>query len=383
MHTAKMHADEADITTALVRRLVAAQFPRWAHLDVTPVASSGTDNAMFRLGDDMAVRMPRIESAAGNIDRERRWLPELAPHLPVDVPTPLAHGRPGPGYPWVWSVVRWVPGTNPTAPAELGLDLAGFVTALRRIDPTDGPPQHRAVPLRERDAATRDAIRQLDQLDAMADSRTGGRLDGVAGEMVDGAVEGVDGVGSVDGVFGRASGGVVGGAPSGVVDGVVGGASGSVVDGQPGGVVDTVDTAAVAEVWAEAVALPDWSGPPAWSHGDLSPGNVLVTGGRLSAVIDFSGVGVGDPTVDLSVAWNLLSASARERFRAALDVDDVTWLRGRAWALSIAVIQLPYYHRTNPVLAANARHVIREVLHSRGTSAGVLAEPNTRDISMA
>ena len=95
---------------------------------------------------------------------------------------------------------------------------------------------------------------------------------------------------------------------------------------------------------------------------DLAPGNVLLVDGRLSAVIDFSGVGVGDPSDDLRVAWNLLPGSARNVFRAALQVDDTTWARGRGRALAQALVQLPYYRDTNPVLAANARHVIHEVL---------------------
>jgi aminoglycoside phosphotransferase (APT) family kinase protein len=109
----------------------------------------------------------------------------------------------------------------------------------------------------------------------------------------------------------------------------------------------------------------------AWIHGDLAPGNVLVTDGRLDAVIDFGALGIGDPTVDLIVAWNLLPAVARDVFRAALGVDDTTWLRGRGWALSIALIQLPYYRITNPSLAANARHVIAEVLADVATSPSV------------
>jgi aminoglycoside phosphotransferase (APT) family kinase protein len=132
------------------------------------------------------------------------------------------------------------------------------------------------------------------------------------------------------------------------------------------GVIDT--DRALAE-WEEALAIPESSGPAAWAHGDLSPGNVLITGGRLTAVIDFGGVGVGDPTVDLIVAWNLLPARSRTVFRTALDVDDGTWARGRGWALSIALIQLPYYLHTNPALAANARHVIREVLADRAGAA--------------
>jgi aminoglycoside phosphotransferase (APT) family kinase protein len=94
----------------------------------------------------------------------------------------------------------------------------------------------------------------------------------------------------------------------------------------------------------------------------LLPGNLLCRGGALAAVIDFGTLGVGDPACDLIVAWSLLPAAARDIFREAVHVDDATWLRGRGWALSIALIQLPYYHVTNPTLAANARHIISEVL---------------------
>jgi aminoglycoside phosphotransferase (APT) family kinase protein len=108
-----MHADEADIDISLVRRLLAAQFPHWADLPVEPVDSSGTDNAMYRLGDDMAVRLPRIKGAVGNVDGEQQWMPRLAPLLPVAIPTPLGEGVPGAGYPWKWSVLRWLDGQNP------------------------------------------------------------------------------------------------------------------------------------------------------------------------------------------------------------------------------------------------------------------------------
>jgi aminoglycoside phosphotransferase (APT) family kinase protein len=117
-------------------------------------------------------------------------------------------------------------------------------------------------------------------------------------------------------------------------------------------------------MWEAALRTPAWSGPSVWVHGDISPGNLLLQGGRLTGVIDFGGVGVGDPACDLIVAWNLLPAEVRSVFRADLGVDDATWDRGRGWALSVALIQLPYYKHTNPALAANARHVIREVLRS-------------------
>jgi len=108
--------------------------------------------------------------------------------------------------------------------------------------------------------------------------------------------------------------------------------------------------------------MPAWHSPPVWTHGDLLPGNLLVHEDRISAVIDFGCLGVGDPACDLIVAWSLLSLHSREVFRAALPVDDATWARGRGWSLSIGLIALPYYQSTNPVFAATAHRMITEVL---------------------
>src|SRR5690349_3467138 len=110
----KMHADELDIDSALVRRLLAAQFPQWAGLPLERVRSAGTVNAIYRLGDEMAVRLPRVREETEHLDKELRWLPRLAPHLPLAVPMPLAMGRPGKGYPWHWFVYNWLAGENAT-----------------------------------------------------------------------------------------------------------------------------------------------------------------------------------------------------------------------------------------------------------------------------
>ena len=112
MTAGKMHADEVDIDVSLVARMVAAQFPQWADLPIEWVPSAGTDNAIYRLGDDMVVRLPRIAWATGQVGKEHHWLPLLAPHLPLAIPIPLARGTPGEGYPWDWAVHRWLEGEN-------------------------------------------------------------------------------------------------------------------------------------------------------------------------------------------------------------------------------------------------------------------------------
>ena len=297
MPAGKMHVDEVDIDVALVRRLLAAQFPQWAHLPLAPVESAGTDNALYRLGDDRVVRLPRIKGAAGQAEKERAWLPRLAPHLPLAVPVPLAMGTPGEGYPFSWSVYQWLEGETAIIeriadPRLAATQLAQFLTALQRIDPACGPPpappnSFRGVPLAMRDAQTRAAIA---------------------------ALHGV------------------------------------------------LDTDAVKAAWEASLDAPVWQGSPLWIHGDLQSGNLLTAHGRLSAVIDFGCLGVGDPACDLIVAWNLLSAETRNVFRAALSVDEATWVRGRGWALSVGLIALPYYQTTNPILAEISRYAIREVL---------------------
>lgn len=287
-----MHADEVEIDADLVRRLLADQLPEWVDLPVAQVASVGTDNALFRLGDDLVVRLPRITWAVDDVDKECRWLPLLASRLPVQIPSPVAQGDPGPGYPHRWWVYRWLEGSNPTVdqqPTQLAEELARFVGALRAVDTTGGPSASRGVPLEHRDAYTRAALASL------------------AGE---------------------------------------------------------VDERATTAAWERALQAPPWDGPPVWVHGDLSPGNLLVANGRLAAVIDFGCLGVGDPACDLIIAWNLLPPQAREVYRHALGVDDATWQRGRGWALSVALGQLSCYATSNPPLADNARHVLRQLLPS-------------------
>lgn len=164
--------DRMTIETSLVRRLVAAQFPGWADLPVKPVESDGWDNRTFHLGEHMTVRLPSAERYALQVEREHRWLPRLAPCLPLPIPVPLVKGEPSDGYPWHWSVYRWIEGENASVEriADLrrfAIELAEFLVALRKIDAADGPapgPHNffRGGAVATYDAETRQAIATLD-----------------------------------------------------------------------------------------------------------------------------------------------------------------------------------------------------------------------------
>lgn len=163
---------KADITVDLVSRLVRTQFPQWAHLAVWPVDVDGWDNATFRLGKTKSVRLPSAEHYVEAVEKEQRWLPILAGQLPLPVPQPLAMGAPGCGFPWPWSVYRWIDGAPVTTAAstdlpQIAADLADFLAALYKVDPADGPGPgthnfFRGGPLMVYDDETRDELKALE-----------------------------------------------------------------------------------------------------------------------------------------------------------------------------------------------------------------------------
>lgn len=286
-----LESDRPVVTTDLVRRLIRDQFPRWADLPLRPVDPAGSDHVIHRLGDGLAVRLPRHAGAVGQAETESRWLPELAPRLPLAVPAPVAIGRPGNGYPWPWAVSRWLDGEVATVGAlaesdEAALALAGFLSALQRIPAVAAPPGDTAT-LADRDLDTRAAI-----------DRVAGVFDGAASHRV----------------------------------------------------------------WGAALSAPGWDRPPVWFHGDFHTGNLLTANGRLTAVIDFGGLGAGDPARDMMVAFTLLSERTRSVFRSALGVDDATWLRGRGWALATGLNAYCSYAATNDRVAAQTARQIRAAL---------------------
>lgn len=292
MPTRRIHADEVHVDDDLVRALLADRDPTWADLPLRRVPSTGTDNVIYRLGDDLGVRVPRIHWAVQQVELEHAWLPRLAPHLPAPVPEPLAKGQGVDGCPYPWLVYRWLDGEDALVAdvpdwCRLARDVGAFVAALQRIDPAGGPPAGaRGGPLAPHDRAARRAL---------------------------------------------------------------------------GALADVIDVDRALAVWDAALAAEPWTGPPVWVHGDLLPGNVLVRRGRLSGVIDWSVAGVGNPACEAMLAWSL-PPDARVAYRAALDVDDATWARGRGWTLLQAAQFIPYYAETLPDGVAAARRRLDAVL---------------------
>lgn len=262
------------LSPAIAARLIADQFPELAEKKVLPLPEAGTDNLIFRIGDDLCARFPKAAWAAGTARREAAALQRFS-GAPLAVPEVYGLGGPGPGYPNDWSVLTWLPGTpledsTVEDPAFAARQIAHFFGFVRDVpvDPAFGPgPDNngRGAPLATRTAAFQAALSKLPDVNQDWAKRLWTRSLG-AGQ-------------------------------------------------------------------AEA---------PCWLHGDVHPGNVLVQNGRLSGVIDWGLCGVGDGACDLLTAWTMFDRAPREVFRIALDASDAEWLRGAGWALSMAVIYLPY-----------------------------------------
>ncbi|MFF0312616.1 aminoglycoside phosphotransferase family protein [Streptosporangium sp. NPDC004379] len=283
-----------DITAELVHTLVSGQFPEWGDLPVRPVDRQGWDNRTFRLGEELAVRLPSAEGYVAAVEKEDRCLPLLSGCLPLPVPVPVAVGRPADDYPFPWSVRRWLPGDTLDDAADvdrigLARDLGGFLTALREVPAHGGP------------AAGRHSFFR-------------GCHPSAYGDQVEQAL---------------------------------------------GTLGDVVDVAACQAVWAAALTSA-WPSRPVWFHGDVAAGNLLTTGGELSAVIDFGTSGVGDPACDLVMAWTYFAGDERKVFREAAGLPDDAWRRARGWALWKALVTMA--HLSSPDAGGFQSRVLVQVL---------------------
>ena len=311
----RMHADEIHIEDQLVRRLLATVSSAYDDLPLRRFEVTGSTNALFRLGDELLVRIPRQPGGSETIEKEARWLPYVAPHLPIAVPEVVAVGEPGFGYPEKWSVVRFLPGDRPEVPRPdeaprhgLAADLAGVVRALGSLDVPEvarSDPAlewYRGRPLASMDDSMREYLRDSRPLVGHPDLE--------------------------------------------------------------------IDLDAVASAWTRIMQLPGAHREvgPRWYHGDLNAENLLIRDGRLVAVLDFGGLSIGDPTIDLVVAWQLLDPAARARFRDTASVDSATWMLACGWALVLSVMGLPYYWNTMRDRCVRGLHSGREALADLGTA---------------
>ncbi|MCO1594264.1 aminoglycoside phosphotransferase family protein [Micromonospora sp. RHAY321] len=297
-----LHQDEVAIDETVVRSLLRAQCPQWADLPLSP-AGAGTDNTMYRLGDDLLLRLPRTVDKARSLRTEQEWLPRLAPLLGCSVPRPVHAGTPIAAYPIPWAVYRWIDGHEPTPDtvrdwAAFGGDLATFVRELHGVDlmgatRADGLSWYRGGPLQAWDDP---ASTYFD--DCRAD--------------------------------------------------------------------DTLDVATLERLWRTALALPEPSGPHVWLHGDLRPTNILVQDGKLHAVIDFGALSVGFPDAEHAPVWDL-PPQARRAYWDALSLDEATWTRARAWAIAVGVSGVSYYRHTYPAFVAECRARLQAILADAAT----------------
>ncbi len=285
-----------------MRGLLVSQAAAVAGADTLPLRheADGWDCSVWRLGNDLAVRLPRRAVAAPLVLHEHRLLASIAARVTpsgVGVPAPQFAGEPGPGFPWPWSIVPWFAGeagafVPRAARAGWGTRLAGMLRALHVPASSDFPRNPvRGGPLAGRAAAV------------------GSRLEGLRGRVPAAELEGA------------------------------------------------------AQLWHLASSGPAWAGPPVCIHGDLHPGNLVARGATLVAVIDFGDVCAGDPAYDLAIAWLAFDAAGRARFQAATgeDYDQATWIRARGWAAAVAALMLAHGDG-NPVYAELGRDALAEVV---------------------
>jgi aminoglycoside phosphotransferase (APT) family kinase protein len=297
-----MHADQLRVRADVVRELVGRQFPQWRGLPVRPVASEGTVNALFRIGDRVAARFPleRRDPAVTRqmLEAEVRATRELLGRTRFPTPEPLGLGEPTASYPSPWSVQTWLPGTvatenDPGASVDFARDLAELIRDVRAIDTRgrtfDG--RGRGGELRAHDVWMATCFARSERL---------------------------------------------------------------------------LDVPRLRAMWSDLRALPRGGAPDVMTHSDLIPGNVLVESGRLAGVIDVGGLGPADPALDLVAAWHLLDPGPRRVLRDKLGCDELEWARGAAWAFEQAMGLVWYYVDSNPAMSRLGRRTLKRIMDASG-----------------
>lgn len=304
----RIHDDEADTSMAVVRALLEEHCPSWSGVEPTQLLTSGTDNAMWRIspprGPSLVVRLPRTQGAAESLGKELIVLPALADRLPVQVPTIAYAGAPSPLFPHPWAVVEWLDGADAWS-ARASLTGAGG------------------------HALAEDLARTTCAIGSVCDVDVPNRVPGTRGGPLLPLLDRLE----------------------------------EWLSDEKWHADSLMDVSAVRRSAAEsAETAADEVVPDRFVHGDLIPGNILVDHGRLSAVIDWGGAGIGDAALDLVPAWAILDRDGRNVFRAATGATDAAWLRSRAFALEQAVGGVLYYVPRGHTLGAVMQRSLSSIL---------------------
>lgn len=289
------------INVTLVSQLVNSQFPDYAHLPIRPIAKSGHDNRTFHLGDDFSVRLPSAVGYATQVTKEKQWLPYLQQHLSLPITQQVAVGKPEFGYPYAWSICRWLPGNTAadgpiTDLNQFAVDLADFLIELQSIDCQDGPPA------------------------GLHNYYRGGSLTTYSHEV------------------------------------------GRVLANNNLNL--QANRQLLATIWQTAIDS-TWNSPAVWVHGDVAPTNMLVVDGQLSSVIDFGVLGTGDPSCDLVMAWTFFTHNSQQTFKDRFSYPVDVWQRAKGWALWKALITIEEWQSVDSSRYLEAIKVIHQIIADR------------------
>jgi aminoglycoside phosphotransferase (APT) family kinase protein len=270
-----------NITISTAIDLIAEQFPEFSHLAINPVELSGHDNRSFRLGENMLIRLPSAEAYALKVTQEQKHLPILSKNLSLSIPTPIKLGKASKDYPWNWSIYQWIEGTSLNIIPLKNLNLEQIALDLAKF---------------------------LNELHAINSNNGFTQNDLLPGKHN----------------FFR------GGHPS-------------VYDLETRSAIHSlkgfIDTHKATAIWEKAIES-KWIKAPVWIHGDIASGNILIKEKKMTAIIDFGSMGLGDPACDLVMAWSFFNNSSKEIFQKYIEVDNDTWSRAKGWALWKALITI-------------------------------------------
>jgi aminoglycoside phosphotransferase (APT) family kinase protein/RimJ/RimL family protein N-acetyltransferase len=287
-----------NITPVLASKLIANQFPEYANLPIRPVEKQGHDNRTFRLGENMLIRMPTAKAYALKVPKEQELLPRLKPYLPVAIPEPIKMGYPSSNYPFPFSIYKWLNGNSAN---NLKIDDRSLEAIALQL----------AEFLKE--------LQSIDGVDGPAPGQHNWWRGDHVSVYADNAHKQIH---------------------------------------ELSGIINSDKAIAL---WRQACKT-RWNRAPVWIHGDFASGNILIKNSKLSGIIDFGGMAVGDPACDLVIAWTFLNGKSREIFKESMELDSDTWLRAKAWALWKATYELCQMQNKNSHSAYIQKRIINEIL---------------------